>query len=149
MSIASDVISYLSGELLVCQGDRFDYVVLGYHLNRFEPLPLAPVSRTVLLRIDRTGRLARDQLAQLLLDSLVLQSQLLTLIAHGAPLGDILVLHANDGLKAVFLLSFSLALKLINFLITCLAAELVRKDVTIAGCLKLRIQTLVRRVISQ
>ena len=88
-------------------------------------------------------------MAQLLLDSLVLQSQLLTLIAHGAPLGDILVLHANDGLKEVLLLSFSLALKRINFLITCLAAELVRQSVAIAGCLKLRIQTLVRRVISQ
>ena len=88
-------------------------------------------------------------MAQLLLNSLVLQSQLLTLITHGAPLGDILVLHANDGLKAVLLLRFSLALKHINVLINCLAAELVRQDVSITGCFKLWIQTLIRRVICQ
>ena len=121
MSIAGNIVSYLSVELLVGQGDRADYVVLGYHLNRSEPLS---VSRTVLFRIYRAFRLPMDQLAQLLLDSLVLQPQLLTLIAHGAPLGDILVLHANDGFKAVLLLSFSLALQRIKLLIFCLATGL-------------------------
>ena len=70
---AGDILSYLSIDP-VFQGDRFDYVILGYHLNRFEPLPFASFSRAVLLRIDWTGRLPGDQLAQLLLDSLVLQS---------------------------------------------------------------------------
>ena len=122
-TIAGHIISCLSIEP-VLQGDCFDHMLLGNHLDRFEPVLLAPIPRTVLLCIDRTSCVPRDQLTQLLFDCLVLHSQFLTLVAHGAPLGNILVLHADDGLKAVLLLSCSLALRRMNHLTTCIASVL-------------------------
>ena len=73
---------------------------LGDHLDRFQSLIFGPLIVTV-SKIYWTGNFASDQLAKLLLDSLVLQAQLLALIANGSSICNILIVHANDRIETV------------------------------------------------